>query len=215
MTSTLPPELQGPAFQAAVVGALARTYEENQDRHDPGIGHDAITFGSAVWRSSVFFMRRSLAEVSGVSTEEVNQSLSILAGRCRLRVHKLGTSELENPETSFPNSVGPASRMGGGDRQLELDLGEPAATEYLDWVIGHYGSADDGLRAVRLQAVGSERALDGKIARWESIETIFDVREVAPAAPTPSALRDDVVKVPEPAVALRVVNREDSKVNAT
>ncbi len=204
MTSQFPEELQRQAFQAAVVRGLRSTYEENQDRHDPDIGHDAITFGSAVWRSGVFFIAKELDHISGVSTEEINQSLAILTGRCRLRVHKLGTSEHDDPLTCFPNNVGPASRMGGEDRQLTFDLGEPGVTEYLDWVIAHYGSADDGLRAVRLQAVGSDRALDGKISRWEAVETIFDVSE--PAAPvTKEGPQDDVVVVPEPAVILRAV----------
>jgi len=214
MYSTFPEELQRPAFQAAIVQALRLTYEENQDRYDPEVGHDAITFGSSVWRSGVFFLSKELGAVKGVATEEINQSLSILTGRCRLRVHKLGTSERDNPETSFPNNPGPASRMGGEDRQLVFDLSEPDATEYLDWVIGHYGSADDGLRAVRFQAVGSERALDGKISRWEAIETIFDASEGAAIPVSPPKKYDDVVSVPEPSVALRVVkDNKDGKVS--
>lgn len=209
MTSQHPEELQRPPFQAAIVRALRSTYEENQDRHDPDIGHDAITFGSAVWRSGVFFMARELASVPGVSTEEINQSLAILTGRCRLRVHKLGTSEHDDPMASFPNNAGPASRMGGEDRQLAFDLGEPGTVEYLDWVIGHYGSADDGLRAVRLQALGSDRALDGKITRWEDVVTIFDASE-GTAIPVVQPSRDnDVVVVPEPAVVLRIVKGEE------
>jgi hypothetical protein len=209
MTSPLPDELQRPAFQAAIVRALRSTYEENQDRHDPDIGHDAITFGFAVWRSGVFFMARELANVPGVSTEEVNQSLAILTGRCRLRVHKLGTNEQDDPMTCFPNNPGPASRMGGEDRQLAFDLGEPGTIEYLDWVIGHYGSADDGLRAIRLQAVGSDRALDGKISRWEAIETIFDASEGAAIDIRAPRRHDDVVVIPEPAVALRIVKGKE------
>jgi hypothetical protein len=214
VTNPLPEELSRPVFQAAVVRALRSAYEENQDRHDPEIGHDAITFGSAIWRSGVFFLARELAGVAGVSTEERNLSLSIITGRCRLRVHKLGTSEQDDPLASFPNNVGPASRMGGEDRQLSFDLGEPGVTEYLDWVIGHYGSADDGLRAVRLQAVGSERALDGTISRWEDVETLFDVLHGAAVPVAAVDQSDDVVVAPEPAVALRVVkDTEDSQVN--
>jgi hypothetical protein len=209
MSSNLPDELQRPALQAAIVRALRSTYEENQNLHDPDVGHDAITFGSSVWRSSSFFLQKELAQVRGVSAEEVNQSLAILTGRCRLRVHKLGTSELDRAETCFPNNLGPSSRMGGDDRQLTLDLGDPTATEYLDWVIGHYGSADDGLRAVRLQAVGSERALDGKITRWEAIETIFDASQGASVQTDRQKEHDDVIVVPEPSVALRVVKSEE------
>jgi hypothetical protein len=129
-------------------------------------------------------------------------------------VHKLGTTELDDPTTSFPNNIGPATRMGGVDRQLTLDLGDIESTEYLDWVIGHYGSADDGLRAVRLQAVGSERALNGAISRWTAIETLFDASQNgAVTASIPSAT-DDTVVAPEPAVALRIVrDTKESKDN--
>ena len=214
MISRLPDEIARPEFTAAVVRAMRATYEENQDRHDPDIGHDAITFGSAVWRSSVHFVAKELKDVPGVATEEVNQSLSILTGRCRLRIHKLGTSEHDDPSTCFPNNAGPAARMGGDDRQLSFDLGEPGVVEYLDWVIGHYGSADDGLRAIRLQAVGSERALDGKISRWEAIATIYDASEGVAATVDHGGAVNDVVVAPEPAVALRVVkNNEDEQAN--
>ncbi len=205
MDATLPLELQRPDLQAAVVRALKLTYDENQDRHDPEIGHDAITFGSAVWRSSVFFLTRELKPIAGVTSEEINQSLAILAGRCRLRVHKLGGSELDDPAASFPNNVGPATRMGGTDRQLTLDLGDVENTEYLDWVIGHYGSADDGLRAVRFQAVGSERALNGSISHWGAIETIFDASPDGSVSARQVDTPDDVVVAPEPTIALRVV----------
>lgn len=210
MDTNLPLELQRPDLQAAIVHALRLTYEENQDRHDPDIGHDAITFGSAVWRSSVFFLSRELKPITGVTAEEVSQSLAILVGRCRLRVHKLGTSELDDPETSLPNNVGPATRMGGTDRQLTLDLGDTESTEYLDWVIGHYGSAEDGLRAVRFQAVGSERAQNGSISRWGTIETIFDASAAGATSPRTHEVADDLVVAPEPSVALRVVRDSEA-----
>ena len=71
-----------------------------------------------------------------------------------------------------------------------------------------YGSPDDGLRAVRLQAVGNERALDGKISRWEAIETLLDVSapQAVPATQQPA---DDVVVAPEPVIGLRVVASEE------
>lgn len=115
----------------------------------------------------------------------------------------MGSNELDDPNTSFPNNVGPATRMGGTDRQLTLDLGDIESTEYLDWVIGHYGSADDGLRAIRLQAVGNERALNGAISRWTAIETLFDASEAGAVPDSASPAADDTVVAPEPAVALR------------
>jgi hypothetical protein len=160
----------------AIVASIVRAYAENQDRHDPAVGDDALTFGIHLWKSGSFFLSERLGAVPGIMAEVVNQSLTVQVGRCRLRVHKLGDSELDNPETSFPNHAGPAARMGRVEQLSFKFRGRlHERDEYLDWVIGHYGSPDDGLRAVRLQAVGNERALDGKISRWEAIETLLDV----------------------------------------
>jgi hypothetical protein len=69
-------------------------------------------------------------------------------------------------------------------------------------VIGTYGNHEDGCRAIRLHAVGSERALDGTISYWEDIVTIYDVSRDA-SVPTPfSPSEPDVVVSPEPVVAL-------------
>lgn len=206
MSSKLPSELQRPEVQAAIFQSMVRAYAENQDRHDPAVGDDALTFGIHMWKSGTFFLAERLGAIEGISAEVVNQSLTVQVGRCRLRVHKLGDSEFDNPEVSFPHHAGPAARMG---RVLQLNFKFPGhlreREEYLDWVIGHYGSPDEGLRAVRLQAVGSERALDGKISRWEAIETLFDARTGArvPAESRPPA--EDVVIAPEPSISLRGV----------
>jgi hypothetical protein len=209
MVTKLPAELQRSDVQEAIVQSIVRAYAENQDRHDPGVGDDALTFGIHLWKSGTYFLAEGLGSISGIAAEVVNQSLTVQVGRCRLRVHKLGDSEFDNPETSFPNHAGPAARMGRVEQLTFIFRGHKRERdEYLDWVIGHYGSPDDGLRAVRLQAVGSESALDGKLARWEAIETLFDAATGAAALlPAPLA-DDDVVVAPEPTIALRVITAE-------
>src|SRR5437660_1366505 len=83
-----------------------------------------------------------------------NQSLDIKIGRAKLRLHKLGESEEDDPRHAFPDHPGPATRL--GTEQLELQLvspdGEPR--HYFGWVIGTYGNHEDGCRAIRLHAVG-------------------------------------------------------------
>jgi hypothetical protein len=201
MQTILPPELEDPALRRSILAALRRTYEVSQDRHDPNAGDDALTFGIHTWKSSTHFLPIELGALGdGVSWQVANQSLEVRVGRCRLRVLKLGTSDADNPWHCFPDHPGPAARMGRSE-QLELSLG---LEEPLDWVIGHYGSVEDGLRAVRLQAVGNERSDDGRITRWSAIETLFEV-----GSPSRADLRvlrgahDDVVAIPEAKVALR------------
>lgn len=210
MPMKLPTELQRPEIGAAILQSLVHAYAENQDRHDPGVGDDALTFGIHLWKSGTFFLAQELGAITGVTAEVVSQSLTIQVGRCRLRLHKLGDSEFDNPDASFPNHIGPAARMGRVE-QLTFKLLTRTRTrdEYLDWVIGHYGSPDEGLRAVRLQAIGNERALDGRITRWEAVETLFDASTGASLPVVRRTVEDDVVVAPEPAVALRVVKTDE------
>jgi hypothetical protein len=156
-------------LREAILRALRASYEVNQERHDPSVGDTALTFGIHTWTSSTFYLPRELHEVAGTTCSVANQSLEIKVGRCRLRVLKLGASEMDNPWHCFPDHAGPASRMGRNE-QLELSLGLEEI-EPLDWVIGHYGSAEEGLRAVRLQAVGTERSEDGRITKWSEVLT--------------------------------------------
>jgi hypothetical protein len=218
MPSPLPAELRSPALSAAILDALERAYEANQDRYDPTVGHNPLTFGICTWQSAVHFLTQTLATVDGVSTSIVNQSLEIRAGRCRLRVHKLGDSEFDDARTCFPGNAGPASRMGRVEQlELALILQQTERPFFLDWVIGHYGNPQDGLRAIRLQAVGGERALDGTISRWEEIVTLFDAATGTTVPLAPATTVPDAVVIPEPDVALQddVVAAEDVDLRQT
>lgn len=209
----LPEQLRDPAFQARVVRALLRTYEVSQERHDLGVGDDLMTFGIHVWKSGAFFLGPAIV-TSGGTAEVLNQSLALRIADVEMRHHKLGDSELDNPRTCFPHHAGPAARMIGRatTEQLELELPKneaEAGRVYLDWVIGSYGNPEDGLRAVRFQAVGSQRALDGTISRWEAVETIFDASAGTIIMPIDNITENNDSNVPnmeitpEPDVELR------------
>ena len=206
----LPEPIRSPVVQAEILRALQRAYEVSQERYDAEVGDDAMTFGIHIWKSGAHFLSSAAVAIGG-SAEIVNQSLSIHIGDVELRHHKLGDSELDNPRTSFPNHAGPAARMPGRAQGVQLDLPLPedeteTSRVYLDWVIGSYGNPEDGLRAVRLQAVGSQRALDGTISRWEHIHTVFDASTgaalpmAASFAAQPAA---DVEVTPEPSIELQ------------
>lgn len=185
---------------------MQQTYEISQDRHDPRVGDDALTFGIHVWKSGVLYLGDAVRAIGG-SAEVVNQSLSMRIDNVELRHHKLGDTESDNPWTSFPGSTGPASRMPGRAEvtQLEFDLPEDDHRVFYDWVIGSYGNPEDGLRAVRLHAVGGHRALDGSISRWEAVYTLFDVGSTPAVRATPEPLAPAAAAVevtPEPAVEL-------------
>jgi hypothetical protein len=198
----LPTELQRPEVQAAIVTALRAAYEISQERHDPEVGDDAMIFGQHIWKSGAHFLKGQLDQLPGCRADFVNQSLDMQVGRARLRHHKLGDSEQDDPGSCFPDHPGPASRL--GLEQLELQLasagGEPAAC--FGWVIGTYGNPEDGLCRVCLQAVGSERALDGTIAGWQGIVTIYEASATAAAQAPAAAEQAETVIAPEPVVGL-------------
>lgn len=206
----LPPPLTSKTLQAALFHALKRTYETSQERHDASVGDDTMTFGIHIWKSGIHFLEPAVEAVGG-TTCVTNQSQAIRFGEVELRHHKLGDNETDNPFASFPNHAGPAARMHGRAAGIQLDLplpkDEPAMVSvYLDWVLGSYGNPEDGLRAVRLHAVGEHRALDGTINRWEDVFTIFDASEgiAMPLDPTiqADAARADVEVTQEPDVEL-------------
>jgi hypothetical protein len=192
-----------------LVRALPRTYQVSQDRHDPGEGDDAMTFGIHVWKSGVHYLRSAVTAFGGTA-EVMNQSLAMRIEDVELRHHKLGDSETDNPEASFPHHAGPAARMAGRAAGVQLDLplsheGQVAAPVYLDWVLASYGNPEEGLRAVRLQAVGCHRALDGTISRWEDIVTLYDASlgaELPTMLPSVDVPRAPVEVTPEPGVEL-------------
>lgn len=201
----LPEQLRSPEFQSAVVRALQDTYEVSQDRHDPDVGDDGMTFGTHIWRSGIHFLQPAIRGIGGTA-EEVQRSLWMKLGDAELRHHKHGESELDDPWASFPGNRGPAARMEGRARLLEpelaLEFPDQDGRIFFDWVIGSYGNPEDGLRAVRLHAVGGHHALDGTISRWEAVYTLFDISSspaiVAPPAPVAPAA--DVEITPEPAI---------------
>ena len=166
MPTKLPAELQRPDIQSAIVDSIVRAYAENQDRHDPAVGDDALTFGIHLWKSGSFFLSEQLGALPGITAEVVNQSLTVQVGRCRLRVHKLGDSELDNPETSFPNHAGPAARMGRVEQLSFKFRGRlRERDECLDWVIGHYGSPYTFGDPVGRVAAGARRAWSSTLLR--------------------------------------------------
>jgi hypothetical protein len=205
--AVVPVELQSTALRNAILRALRASYEVNQERHDPSVGDTALTFGIHTWTSSTYYLQREMQEVSGTTWTVANQSLEIKIGRCRLRVLKLGNSEVDNPWHCFPDHAGPASRMGRNE-QLELSLGLEEI-EPLDWVIGHYGSAEDGLRAIRLQAVGTERSEDGRITKWSSVVPIYEMSAEAVSLSVITGDQADSVPIPEPDVALKPDSQQE------
>ncbi len=132
-----------------------------------------------------------------------NYSIEITTGRCKLRLHKLGQSERQDPWKCFPDHPGPAARMDPSVEQLELDgIIFPIP---ISWVIGHYGNSGEGLRAIYLQAPAEGEP----IRAWRAVIKVYDASEdelpktISPPNPPPPA------DIPDPEIHLRDQRTEE------
>ena len=76
-----------------VVPVLRRVYDINAGRHDPHVGDDAVTFGSAIYRNSWFQLEQAFAECDGWITGRPDGSLTISNGDVRMHVYRCGQDE--------------------------------------------------------------------------------------------------------------------------
>lgn len=186
----LPPDLA-----ATVIDVIRGAYRENAPLQVPALGHGNWTFALTNVETIKHFLRERGGEV--VQTE--GNSLRLEVDGCRYYIHKLGRSERDDPWASFPAHSGPAGRAAEAcQHQLRFDflgLGEP---EPRTWVIGHYGTLEDGVRAIRLQASGE--AEDGRIRSWVQVHDLWvaDDAEGTGRLAGPTPVGPPAVDVDEP-----------------
>jgi hypothetical protein len=174
----LPPDLA-----ATVIGVIQAAYRENAPLQVPALGHGNRTFAL----TNVETIKHFLHERGGDVVLMEGNSLRLEVDGHRYYIHKLGRSERDDPWASFPSSAGPAGRSAEAENQLRFDFDGFDDVEPRTWVIGHYGTLEDGLRAIRLQASGE--AEDGRIRSWVRVEDIW----IADAA---DGLGQAVLRVP-------------------
>jgi hypothetical protein len=158
----LPPDLV-----ATVIDVIQAAYRENAPLQVPALGHGNWTFALTNVETIKYFLRERGGDV--VQTE--GNSLRLEVDGRRYYIHKLGRSERDDPWVSFPNSAGPAGRAAENQHQLRFDFDGLDEPELLIWVIGHYGTLEDGVRAIRLQASGA--ADDGRIRSWVRVVDLW------------------------------------------
>jgi hypothetical protein len=174
----LPPDLA-----ATVIDVIQVAYRENAPLQVPTLGHGNRTFALTNVETIKHFLQERGGEV--VLTE--GNSLRLEVDGHRYYIHKLGRSERDDPWASFPSSAGPAGRAAEAQHQLRFDFEGFGDVEPRTWVIGHYGTLEDGLRAIRLQASGE--AEDGRIRSWVRVEDIWiadagdDLGQAVPRVP--------------------------------
>jgi hypothetical protein len=174
----LPPELV-----ATVIDVIQAAYRENAPLQVSALGHGNRTFAL----TNVETIKHFLQDRGGDVVLMEGNSLRLEVNGHRYYIHKLGRSERDDPWGSFPSSAGPAGRAAEAEHQLRFDFEGFDDVEPQIWVIGHYGTLEDGLRAIRLQASGE--AEDGRIRSWVRVEDIWitdaadDLGQAVPRVP--------------------------------
>jgi hypothetical protein len=175
MKSTPPSDLSR-AFIDGIVEAIQLAYHETRPMFAPSKGLGSRWFGLTVAARIGPLLRDTVGWMPDVVVTETGASWETTNGRHRFRTNKLGRDESSDIDASFPRPSAAAGRMTReNQRQLTLGLADddavPAATRLLAplppptrWVIGHMGSAEDGLRAVYICA--PIEAEGGAIHRW-------------------------------------------------
>jgi hypothetical protein len=133
---------------------IRQVYRRAAERHEPGLGDDAMSFGTTVWRNLTNLGAAQFASQSGVDARIEDNSLEILAAGYILRLYSL-----QGGTDSSVESIrweGSETRLGGAvensaDGQLALDDDEQFPDAFAGLVprkrhirVAHAGDIDTG-----------------------------------------------------------------------
>ena len=203
-----------------VVPVLRRTYDINSARHDPQVGDDAVTFGSAIYRNSWFQLEQAFAEHVGWTTGRPDGSLTITNGDVRLHVYRCGQDELTDLDAfrldDAPASLTKRAIATANSAQLTLALFDedqppvsPTTPPTLrELVIIHAGNPDDGCCGIW---VGAPLTIEETITAspWAWIDSLWQIDRPEPRATTidlADHVRHD--ELPEPDLDIRLADDE-------
>ncbi len=201
---------------------IADVYRTNVDRHDKGLGDDAITFGALVYRNSWAQLEWSLpAQHAEVRVERPDGSLTIYTGGPELKVYKGGSGPTFEIEEYNPDSGSLTKRrtVERNERQLSLF---PDTTSFaggigagLDapvWFVVHYGNSEDGFLGM---GIGAPRQSSTEDPQWLFTYLIPDLCAARGCTESPDA-RDISVEpsrhrppydqMPEPTIRIEPIS---------
>lgn len=185
--------LRGPVLEY-IVPLLDEALTAAAERHllANGRGADGFSFGTDAW-SLPARMFKDRAEDGLIPFEVTAPGCVLRLGSTEIRHHRVGESENDDIESSFPNNAKAA--VAASQLRLfgaRLYFGPPG-----EIVLAFMASAEGGLRAVYLARVG--RVQDGKIVEWESAVEIWK-RQPGESAPSQTPDRAPAENSPTPRV---------------
>jgi hypothetical protein len=151
-----------------IVPLLDEALTAASERHllAEGRGADGFSYGTDAWSlpSRVF---KDRAEERLIPFEVTGPGCVLRLGSTEIRHHRVGESENDDIETSFPNNA----KATVSASQLRLFGARDYFGPPREIVLAFMASAEGGLRAVHLARVG--RVQDGKIVEWESAVEVW------------------------------------------
>src|SRR5690348_8570192 len=102
----------GPELDAPLHAALARAYDTACEFHDPDRGSNEVTFGFNLYHYAVHEIEREISRLDGnLGRIPAGGSFRIGAGEWQFGCYRVGRSESERIETSFPGNDGAAANL--------------------------------------------------------------------------------------------------------
>ena len=162
-----------------------------------GRGADSFSFGTDAWSLPARLFRDYCQSTECPFSLSSDKGCVLKIGDSTLRHHKVGHTEAEDINSSFPN--GAHALVQEVSQQLLLFPIEPDATSD-DVVLAYMANPTDGLCAVYLATVG--RVNNGKIVEWDQVVPVWSRSGVDVGAfETVMSVEPEVT--PEPQVGLR------------
>ena len=198
-----------PPVRDAIVAALKTSYSDAQEKHDPLVGSDGLTFGISVYSFTCFRLAQRLDGSDGVALISRHPTFRLKIGRFVVGAHRVSSDEGDEIAETFPPNQNAAGRL-CGPQQMPMPFPghEPLADVKPDGgiIIAHVGNPDVGLAAVYLampESVDEQNRIDG----WRYTERIWSRNGGGPSGDRKPIL----VVVPPPEVVPEPVVRRRSK----
>lgn len=189
-----------PTFSDTIVDALRDCYKRVGRLYQPKIGLDERWAGLTIAMLAGPAYVRAFSATSEVTVRRAGLVHEVVAGRHELRTNKVGRTADQSIESSFPRrsrAVAGMALINQTQESLGLsDIDQPIEKRLLvelpaptRWVIGHMGTAAEGLQAVYLCAPW--KSFDDAITEWRGWIPIYGQDGLAGRAAPPPGLPID------------------------
>lgn len=160
-----------------LVNCLHHAYQASIESFTPEHGHDGMVFGLMVYKSAIHFLSQVSNRESWIQMISENPRFLMKVGRYTTGVYKVGTSRMDDPESSFPNNrVGAFMLAEANVRQMSL-FGEESLFEddtiFTNLILCHIGNSEEGLLSVFI-GIPAQFNEEREVTAWSTTYSIWN-----------------------------------------